>query len=134
MSSNDPALALIEAFVRPERRARLRGLLASTKGRAKLRSGLAHFRYLDPRYARPIPADVRTAAQIAALLRARGAPTSCYMLSEDGGLDGRELPLEEALEQVLGRGMGTFLSCVPGRLAYYEGEAANDRYVLDRTG
>jgi hypothetical protein len=134
MSSDDPALALVDAFVLPERRARLRGLLTSTKGRAKFRAGLAHFRDLDPRYASPIPAGVQTPSQIAALLRDRGAPATCYVLSEESDLDGREFPLTEALERVVGRGMGTFLSCVPGRLAYFEGEETNERYVLDRAG
>ena len=134
MSSVDPATALIDAFVRPARRARLRGLLGSAKGRAKLRAGLAHFHDLDPRYACLVPASAESPAGIAALLRARGAPATCYALSEDTRLDGRALPLEEALAQVVGRGMGTVLSCVPGRLAYYEGEEMEERYVLDRTG
>jgi len=32
------------------------------------------------------------------------------------------LQLESALESVVGNGMGTILSCIPGKLAYFEGE------------
>jgi len=32
-------------------------------------------------------------------------------------------------DMVVGGGMGTFLSCVPGRLAYFEGEESFDRYA-----
>jgi hypothetical protein len=106
----------------------------SAKGRAKLRAGLAHFHDLDPRYAHPLPADVHTPTEIASLLRSHGAPPTCYVLSEESGIDGRELPLEEALDRVVGLGMGTFLSCVPGRLAYFEGEEARERYILERAG
>ena len=125
------ASALLNAFVRPERRARYLGLLASAKGRAKLRAQLAHFRDLDPRFAAPVPGGQGPAA-IAALLVDRGAPPVCYVLSEDADLDGREMPLAEGLAAVVGRGMGTFLSCVPGRLAYFEGEDAGERFVLER--
>jgi len=37
-------------------------------------------------------------------------------------LDGQELLLESALESVVGNGIGTILSCIPGKLAYFEGE------------
>jgi hypothetical protein len=32
------------------------------------------------------------------------------------------LELRAALEHVNGRGIGTILSCIPGNLAYFEGE------------
>jgi hypothetical protein len=54
----------------------------------------------------------------------------CYVLSEDGALDGKELLLADALGQILGRGMGTFLSCIPGKLAYFEDE--DGRWILER--
>lgn len=134
MSPPDPWQALVDAFILPERRARLRALLASAKGRAKLRAWLAHFHDLDPRYAHPLPDDVHTPAEIASLLRSHGAPPMCYVLSEESGIDGRELPLEQALDRVVGLGMGTFFSCVPGRLAYFEGEEPRERYILERAG
>jgi hypothetical protein len=51
-------------------------------------------------------------------------------MSEDSDLDGKELPLLEALKKVVGYQMGTFLSCVPGKLAYFEDE--DDRWILVR--
>jgi len=134
MSAEHSGSALADAFVRPERKARLRSLLARAKGRAKLRVGLAHFRDLDQRYAHQVPSAAQTPEEIAALLRARGAPATCYVLSEQTEIDGRELPLEEALALVVGRGIGTFLSCIPGRLAYFEGEDAGARFILDHAG
>ena len=40
--------------------------------------------------------------------------------------------LSEALAEVIGRGMGTFISCLPGKLAYFEGEERNERYICHR--
>jgi hypothetical protein len=124
--------ALIRAFVRTERQPRLLSLLGSPKGRAKLRAALPHFSDLDPRYARRVPPAEQQAGAIEALLRRLGAPALCQLLAEDAQLDGREMPLAEALGAVVGRGMGAFISCLPGRLAYFEAEDAGERYVLHR--
>jgi hypothetical protein len=55
------------------------------------------------------------------------------LLAEDAALDGRRMPLVDALNEVVGRGMGAFVSCLPGRLAFYEGEDTGERYLLERT-
>jgi hypothetical protein len=46
-----------------------------------------------------------------------GAPETCYAVSENSELDGKQLFLAaKALKEVVGYGMGTFLSCIPGGL------------------
>ncbi|MGA2348155.1 MAG: hypothetical protein ABSF93_19245 [Candidatus Sulfotelmatobacter sp.] len=40
------------------------------------------------------------------------------------------MPLVEALKKIVGYQMGTFLTCVPGKLAYFEDE--EDRWILER--
>lgn len=127
-----PEESLIRAFLLPERRARLLALLASPKRRRKLTAGLAHFAALDPRFATRIDPARQSSAAILALLRERGAPPTCFLLSESADLDGREMPLADALNAVVGRGMGTLISCLPGRLGYYEGEEPGEGYVLAR--
>ena len=67
------------------------------------------------------------------LLRDRGAPSRCYVMSASSDLDGQEVDLNEALEDVVGVNDGTFISCIPGRLAFFEGEGPNERYVLHRS-
>ena len=44
------------------------------------------------------------------------------MISERAAIDGKELELEAALGEVVGNNAGAILSCVPGKLAYFEGE------------
>jgi hypothetical protein len=122
----------LAAFLRPDRRARFRRLLVSPKGRKKLRLRLAHFPDLAAGACHEIPASRQTPLGIEAMLVAEGAPPVCFIVSESTDLDGRDLPLKEALEAVIGRGMGSLLSCVPGRLGYYEGEEAGNRCILRR--
>ena len=123
-------VATIEAFVVESRRKRCLTLVASERGRAKLRHMLAHFQHLDPRYAQLLsPTDQE---RIGDILRREGAPATCYVLSEDTELDGRVMDLDVALGEIVGRGMGTFISCIPGRLAYFEGEEPGERYLLMR--
>ncbi|HEY2379531.1 MAG TPA: hypothetical protein VGH98_26360 [Gemmatimonadaceae bacterium] len=129
---SDPALEIVNAFVAAPKKERLLTLLGTKKGRPKVRAALAHFRDLDPRYAQRLGPDQRTRDAIVTLLRKRGAPANCYLLSEDVELDGCELSVEEAVEKVVGKGMGTFISCIPGRLGYFEAEDMGERYLLER--
>lgn len=121
---------VIRAFFMPTKRERYLEMIAKPKKRKKFLLELAHFNALEPRYCFAVPKIEHTADQIAALLIRKGAPPSCWITSEDSDLDGREMPLVDALKQVLGRQIGTFLSCVPGKLAYFEDE--EDRWILER--
>jgi hypothetical protein len=78
----------------------------------------------------PIPPASHDPKAIGHLLRQHGAPAECHVISTDGELDGRELPLDAVLGQIVGVGGGSLLSCIPGRLGYFEGES--ERYILSR--
>jgi hypothetical protein len=131
MTELEHSSALIRAFIAPRRRERYLALLASPRGRDKLRRRLAHLHDLDPRCCHELPKGVHTAQEVGAHLEAKGAPAECVLLAEDRELDGQRLPLGNALEAVIGRGMGAFISCLPGQLAFYEGEDVGVRYVLE---
>lgn len=125
--------ALIRAFIIPTKRERLVELLAKPKRRQDVLNTLYHFAGLDPRFISRIHGAESSAEGIEALLRSKGAPDLCYAISTDSELDGRTVPLREALTRILGLGHGTFLSCVPGSLGYFEGEEIGERYVLERS-
>ena len=127
-----PEESSIRAFAAPDRTERYLTLLGSLRGRAKLRAALAHSFELDMRYASRVQSADATPLAIERLLRSLGAPETCHCLSESSELDGRELPLSQALTAVIGQGMGTLISCIPGALGYFEGEDAGERYVLRR--
>jgi hypothetical protein len=121
-------------FLVGEWRARFRESLAPGKRRDTLRSQLPHLTHLDPRFA--TPAQAQSALELSAQLREKGAGDRCYLLSEDPDLDGRELPLDEALLAIVDGDSphATFLSCVPARLAYFHAADPSNRYLLELPG
>ncbi|HKZ81757.1 MAG TPA: hypothetical protein VJ124_26045 [Pyrinomonadaceae bacterium] len=123
----------IRRFVIPQKQRRYLSLLETRKGRKKLVEALDHFDELDPRYAQLLPANAQTVNQIEALLKRKGAPERCYVTSSNGDIDDREMALSEALQETVGSGSGTIVSCIPGKLAYFEGEEQNQRYILEHT-
>ena len=122
--------ALVRAFILPTRRERYSEFLKTPKNRKKFRAELAHFNALDPRYVVNILPRDQTPASILKILAAKGAGSKCWVISDDSDLDWRELDLGETLEEIIGRSFGTFLSCVPGKLAYFENE--DGRWILER--
>jgi len=79
-----------------------------------------------------VPASQHSANAIAKLLANKGAPNLCYVISADREIDNRELPLDCALEKTVGMNMGTFISCIPGKLGYFEFEDIGERYIFAR--
>ena len=121
--------AFIQSFLVKARRKRALELLASSKNRRKFTSkfdhhGLDYFipeciRSIEPRYQHP--------PDIGGILRAMGAPETCHVIG--GEHDGEDMDLLTALKEVVGYGTGTVLSCIPGKLAYFEGEV-RERFLL----
>jgi len=128
---NDEA-TLISTFVNPLKRKHLIEILANPKRRHRATATLAHFDDLDPRAVVPLESTAQTPAAIESALRSRGAGDNCHVISENRAIDGKTLSLKVALQKVVGQGMGTLLSCVPGELAYYEGQDPSDRCILAR--
>ncbi len=133
--------ATIRAFVVRNKQDRFVAFLSNPKTREKFTRELAHFRWFDHRFAISAPWKVdptfrlwdghtQGIAHISRLLKSKGARHTCWVISENSKLDGRELELDRALGNVIGQGMGTILSCVPGRLAFFEGE--DESLVLAR--
>jgi len=125
----DPAEELtIRAFVVAERRPRYLEQLGAPERRAPfLDQRLNHCRDLDERFA--TPASNVTADDLLRL----GAPETCRVISSARELDGREMPLSEALDEVRFHGWGTIICCIPGRLAYYRGETGEREFILVRS-
>ena len=128
----DHEKALFQAFVAPRKRQRYIELLNSTAGREKILRSLDHFKDLDPSFCHRVKPTEQNLAGVLRLLKSLGAPATCYLVSANGEWDGREIGLSEALTAVIGGGWGTFVSCVPGVLAYFEGEEPAERYICHR--
>ena len=111
----------IKSFIRADRQHRWAGLLPNPRRRSRFIHRLADDSDLDERCFVTVPPSPNYVS-VLELLRSMGAPDRCYLISEVPGFDRTEMTLEEAVAQVFGSGMGTVISCLPGGLAYYEGE------------
>lgn len=67
---------------------------------------------------------------VPSFLKTKGAGNTCYVISEDSDLDAISMDLDAAIAAFCARGMRTIVSCIPGQLAYYEAEYANEICVL----
>ena len=120
----------LAAFVASPYRKRFREALKTPKLRDRLRARFAHTNYLDPRFANRLTSGNRSVPAILTSLRQRGAPDKCHIFSENDDIDGREMEIDDAIAAIHSRGWGTFVSCLPGKLAYFEDEHG-ERHLLE---
>ena len=122
--------ATLRAFVASSKRDRLLTLLGSPKRRRKVLDALNHFDDWDERVALP----VNSSEDVLALLRRAGAPPECYVISDDDELDGRSMPLDEAVRACEEFDFASILCCIPGKLAFFYDEAMvlRNRVLLQR--
>jgi hypothetical protein len=123
--------AMVKAFIVTRRQQRWLDFLAKPKRREDILHTLPHLKDLNERFLLRIPAP-QSASVILEMLQQRGAPEQCYVVSESTELDARTLPLKEALGLIIGMSPGTLVSCIPGRLGYFEGEDSGGRFILER--
>jgi hypothetical protein len=105
--------AFVSVFVVPEKRTRYLEFLRKPKRRAEILDRLSHFFDFVPQLATPVARD----SALAALLRKRGAGETAHVIGGRDGLDGRDMPLEDAIDAAMTDPSGVVVSCIPGRLA-----------------
>jgi hypothetical protein len=124
-AEHEAGLAL---FLEPSSRDRFRHALTSVRARSKFRAKLAHFAHLDKRFA----TRVSDKSLVAAGLHELGAPRVCYVMSEDSELDGRFMPVEDAIRLTVEAQAGSLISCLPGLLGSFVGEEPKAAWILRR--
>lgn len=90
---------------------------------------------LREKYMIEIPPPNSDPRDIYELLKINKTNEMCYSLSFNKNIDGKELPLQKALEQAVCFGFPSIISCLPGELAYFEAEqeyGSPPRYLLKR--
>ena len=130
--STDHEAAFATAFLPSEKRARFIQILAQPRRRKEMLVQLnGHLSYLRA-YAMEVPGEQDFPDALVTLLRAKGAGPTCYVIVDGLKVDGRELPLREALMLICMHRSGAILSCLPGRLAYYKPESPAPGILLER--
>ena len=129
---NDHEKMFVDSFVIKAKQDRFREGLISTKRRQKLVSSLDHTSDLRFELATKISPNRQTPAEIYSELKGKGAADKCYVISSNSNIDGQELDLMSVLEDVVGYGDGTFLSCIPGKLGYFESGDLGNRVIFEK--
>jgi hypothetical protein len=124
--------AFVEAFVQRSRRERAAFCLSNPKKRHEFINKFAHHGrdVLIPAHLKSIDPSHQNPKSIYAILHNLGAPSTCHVISTH--VEGGDFELLSALEQVVGCGHGAVISCIPGRLGYFEGEW-KERFILEKS-
>lgn len=80
-----------------------------------------------------IPKSNSNPKEIEKLLKKQGAGNDCYVISWNDAIDGKYMKLTSALEVAIGEGFPSIISCIPGKLAYFEAEqqyGSPPRFIL----
>ncbi len=120
--------ALIKAFILRAGQERYLEFLRRQRRERNSSLNWRIFKRLDSRFAFSVVANQSKPPELLKLLVVKGAGLTCWVVSANSNLDAKEMDLMTALKETAGCGMGTFLSCVPGKLAYFEDE--DGRYIL----
>jgi hypothetical protein len=109
--------------------------LASAKRRKNALNRLCHDyeKVLNQKHLIEISHPNSNYLDIIGLLKKEGAKDLCYSMSFNEEIDGKYLPLIIALEQAVGFGFPSIVSCIPDRLGYFEAEkviGAPPRFIL----
>ncbi len=129
---NDHELGFTTFLAEPTQR-RVRTLFElGSKRRKDVRALLDHAVQLDRRYAQHLQGRDASARSAEATLRKYGAPKTCYLISADAALDGQEMQLSDALDTIGASYSGAFISCIPGKLGYFEYEDMKSAYLLKK--
>jgi hypothetical protein len=120
----DVETAIVKSFFVKLLQDRIMFELFSPKRRSDALHRLCHYyrTTLREEYLNEIPTPNSDPEEIAKLLKKNGAEDSCYAISFNEDIDGRHLPLAEALEAAVGYGFPSFILCIPNKLAYFEAE------------
>ena len=142
-SDTERELTALLPLVAPTVRGRVRAELtptgsrrASDARRGKFLDSLYHVPPFDHRYVTVLPSEQQGAEAVRAGLVARGAPDECYVISNASSCDRTTMRLSDAVDELC-LSEGTILICIPGRLAYYVGEASGGgdyQWIVERRG
>ncbi|WP_044000262.1 hypothetical protein [Hymenobacter swuensis] len=126
--------AFLQSFVTKRSKERWLLALAKVKKNENLLRGMdALYRDLDEQFCIPVPngSQQQEIDFVRQALR-KYKLTNCYVLSADDSFHQQTLPIEEALQRILGTNSTSILSFIPGRVALFEGHSTGDRYLCVR--
>ena len=130
--------AFVTNFVQKARRERASFELGSDSRRGRFLNRLCHdfASVFDARYLQTL-LELEDAVSLRKLLEKRGAKKTCHVISCNDAVDGKVIPLGDAIQAVMGYGLPSILICAPDSLAYFEAEQKKGpppRFLLVKHG
>lgn len=118
--------AFINEYVVENKRQRYLGFIKSPKRRKTFLEMLYHGKDLDKSKLKPLTGYFETeiGKQIAG-----SQITSCYVISINSALDGRQMPVKDALAKIVAYTEGIILVFGQCEFVYYLGEAPHNEYL-----
>ncbi len=128
---------IVKSFFEKRAQERVLHELFTPEKRSQALNRLCHQyeKMLRTKYMIEIPPPNSGPNEIYELLREYGADKMCYSLSYNEDIDGKQMPLSEALEHAVGFGFPSIVSSLSDELAYFEAEQGfgpPPRYLLKR--
>lgn len=122
----------VKNFIVSRKRERYIELLGNEKTRSKITVYFDHCPDLEDKYKSQIPVNQQNAKDIYRILKNKGAPETCFAISNRDQIDGKELSLRKVIDEYYFDN-STFISCIPGKLIYYASEEINGCYILEKS-
>ena len=123
----------IERFIAQDKRERLFALARTPRGIRKLEN-LTGSLPIDKTTCHRIDVQNQNEEYVRQQLLRHKAPAECVVWSGNSITIGHTpgvFLLDDAIRECFGRTEGVVISCIPGRLAYYESEVTNGRYLCN---
>jgi len=124
----DLEIKVIKKFVDKTKQDRYIQFVSSPKNRHKFVSDLSHFNFFKWDLFEAVKGNEEQAI-IQALQENRVSDKTCYVISENSGIDTKTLGTKEAISETVGYGMGTILVFGDADMIYFESETMNTRYI-----
>ena len=124
----DLEIKVIKKFVEKTKQDRYIQFVSSPKNRHKFIDDLHCFNFFKWDLFNPVK-GIEEYIILEALLLNNVASKTCYVISENAGIDTRTLDVKQAIDETVGFGMGTILVFGDADIIYFESETMNTRYI-----
>jgi hypothetical protein len=121
----------VESFIAKRYKRQWLAILERTKPNSEVFRGMDNlYRELDERHCTELPKGNKQ--QNISFVKQAIAPykiTRCWVLSAHEHFNEQSIPVEEALQKIVGTSSTTLISFLPGKVAYFEGHSVDERYL-----
>jgi hypothetical protein len=121
-------ILIIKKFIENSIQDRYIQFVTSIKNRHKFIRDLPHFRHFKWELLERVDGNIELEI-FTALQKSKIENKNCYVISENSEIDKKTLDIKEAIQKIVGYGMGTILVFGEADMIYYESETIKERYI-----